>query len=99
MAKPEKKVENAIKQYIKETYPTSCLIKIHGSMYQSSGLPDIVACINGQFVGIEVKAPGKEKNLTDIQKSWLDKIKKAGGVAFMASSVTTVKEMLDKCLE
>lgn len=101
MTKPklEKVVVNNIRDYIKEDYPTSVVIKIHGGMFQAAGIPDLICCINGQFVGIEVKLPGKEKNLTKIQQHWIDLIKKAGGVAFMATSVEQVKEMLDKCLD
>ena len=43
--------------------------------YGSSGVPDIIACYQGRFIGIECKANGnkptdlQQKNLTDILNS------------------------------
>jgi Holliday junction resolvase len=54
------------------------------------GVPDIIVCANGNFVGIEVKAPGKEDNLTANQKLHQRRIKDNGGVAIVASSVDHV---------
>ena len=44
-----------------------------------SGVPDIVCCLRGRFVGIECKA-GKGK-VTALQQRNLDLIAKAGGIA------------------
>lgn len=49
--------------------------------YGRSGVPDIVACIGGVFVGIECKA-GKGK-LTEIQKFNLQQIEQCGGIALV----------------
>ena len=51
----------------------------HG--YGRSGVPDIVACHNSQFIGIECKA-GKGKT-TALQERELKLIEKAGGVTFV----------------
>ena len=43
--------------------------------YGASGVPDIIACYQGRFIGIECKANGnkptalQEKNLNDIKNS------------------------------
>jgi len=50
------------------------------------GLPDIIGCHKGRFIGIEVKEPGKEDELTEIQKQRIKEINMAGGIAFMATS-------------
>lgn len=47
------------------------------------GTPDILACINGLFVALELKKDGKSKT-TRIQDYELGKIRKAGGVALLA---------------
>ena len=47
----------------------------------ASGVPDIIACYNGHFVGIECKA-GKNKP-TDLQKKNLRAIYEAGGTALV----------------
>lgn len=49
--------------------------------YGASGVPDVVACYRGVFVGIECKA-GKNKP-TDLQKRNLDAISRCGGVALV----------------
>ena len=49
----EKAVENKIKKWLKDR--NYWFFKVHGSIFQPSGIPDILACINGKFVAIEVK--------------------------------------------
>lgn len=59
--------------------------KIHGSPY-SSGLPDIIGCWNGQFVGLEVKRPSTRNSVTPGQQAALAAILDAGGVAGVVTS-------------
>lgn len=56
-------------------------IKIHGSDegLQEVGIPDLLICIYGRFVGMEVKQLGK--GLRPTQKVLLREIFTAGGVA------------------
>lgn len=89
----EKKVENSIKKYLDKL--GAYYLKVHGSMYQPAGTPDILACINGQFVGIEVKRPGGG-TVSALQQSKLKKIENAGGVAVVARSVEDVSAMLKR---
>ena len=49
--------------------------------YGSSGVPDIVACYKGRFIGIECKA-GKNKP-TALQEKNLNSISSNGGVALV----------------
>jgi Holliday junction resolvase len=58
------------------------------------GIPDIIACVNGRFVGIEVKNKGKLKNQSEQQKIHEQLIKKSGGIFILADSLDTVKEEL-----
>ncbi len=51
--------------------------------YGSSGIPDIVACYNGRFFGIECKA-GKNKP-TKLQEHFLERIRSAGGIAWVVN--------------
>jgi Holliday junction resolvase len=59
-------------------------------MYQKAGVPDIIACLNGRFVGIEVKRPGGI--VSPLQQYNIDEIHRSGGVAFVAYSVEDVRE-------
>lgn len=57
-----------------------------------SGNPDIICCLNGRFMAIEVKQPGKHP--TELQKLKMDKIRAAGGVAFVACSIDDVENAI-----
>lgn len=61
------------------------------------GTPDILACIGGTFVGIEVKRPGKSPSVQ--QSLQIENIEKAGGVAFVASSVQEAQTKLEEYFE
>lgn len=75
----EKNFENKIKTYLKEQ--GAWFIKYWaGSQFTKKGIPDIIACVNGNFVAIEVKAThGK---VSELQKYNIRKINEAGGYAF-----------------
>lgn len=70
MTTPEKKVKDKVKKLLTE-YGAYYFMPATGG-YGKSGVPDLVACIKGRFVGIECKANGgkptalQEKNLMDI---------------------------------
>jgi len=61
-------------------------VKIHGNMY-TAGLPDIVGCYNGVFLGLEVKKPGRVNTLTKLQAKTLDDISDSGGVACVVTDI------------
>jgi Holliday junction resolvase len=63
------------------------------------GTPDVLACLNGRFIAIEVKAKGKMSTLTPIQKYQLDLIEKSGGIAIAADSLEKVKEILSQSVD
>ncbi|WP_033052690.1 VRR-NUC domain-containing protein [Clostridium botulinum] len=59
----EKKFENEIKKFLSDL-PHTWFFKYWAGPYSKSGIPDIIACVDGHFVGIEVKAPnGKPSEL------------------------------------
>jgi hypothetical protein len=53
---------------------------------------DILCCIRGKFVGIEVKVPGKKP--TTRQQQVIRTINSAGGVAFWTDSLEHCKALL-----
>lgn len=71
--------------------------KAKGDPRQTKGIPDLcgVRAPDGRFFGIEVKLPGKEKNLTVNQAVMLDRIGKAGGIAVVVTTVAQALEALD----
>lgn len=57
------------------------------------GCPDIIACVDGQFLGIEVKRPGEEPTFE--QRSCHVDIAYASGITIVAHSVHDVVEWID----
>ena len=87
----ERNIVTAIMRYLK-TVPHCFCWKTHGGMYGTAGMPDIIICLNGRFVALEVKTPmGK---LTKIQESTLNRIKDANGYAFKVTSLQEAKEII-----
>jgi Holliday junction resolvase len=67
----------------------------------TKGVPDILACYKGQFIGIEVKKPDTKNNTTALQKHNLLNISAAGGwsmVMYEDSQVDTLLEEIDNDL-
>tara|TARA_B100001093_G_scaffold271736_1_gene259703 strand:+ start:5260 stop:5568 length:309 start_codon:yes stop_codon:yes gene_type:complete len=82
MAKtPEKKVKDKCVSILKQ-FDCYYFYPVTGG-YGSSGIPDIIACLHGNFIGIECKA-GTNKP-TALQLSNLEKIKTAGGTALVVN--------------
>lgn len=60
--------------------------KNHGGPMTMAGLPDVIACVDGKFIGFETKTPeGGEP--TTIQKFIHAKIRASGGEVFVPRSV------------
>lgn len=59
-----------------------------------SGTPDVICCLNGRFIGFEVKT---DKGITSsLQEHHLELIKKSGGISAVVRSVDEVKQILKK---
>ena len=56
----ESDIVRTILKYLK-TVPNCFSWKEHGGMYGTAGIPDIIACIGGQFYAFEVKKPTPAK--------------------------------------
>jgi len=74
----------------------SCWVKIHGTNYGHAGVPDILGCYNGRFVGIELKRPDGKGKTSPKQKEWINKINRTGGVAAVISSLEELEDFLTK---
>ena len=62
--------------------------------FASSGVSDIIGCLNGRFVAIELKLPGEKWKPTRLQVSFIDRIIAAEGIAFIAHSWEEIEEAL-----
>lgn len=57
------------------------------------GTPDVIACLNGFFIAIEVKKPGGTPS--PLQLAQIIKIHEANGIAFVTDNLDKVKIMLE----
>lgn len=109
----EKLFENRLKKWLqsKGIYPDGFpmqkmivpvrgwYVKIWGGGFQKSGIPDIIACINGVFVAMEIK---KEKGVeADIQRINIQRINESGGIGVFLypSGFEAFKELVNEILE
>ena len=75
----EKNFENKVKKFLEEN---GCYyIKHFSNAFTKSGIPDILASVNGYFVGIEVKASNGKPSPLQIYN--LQKIDESGGYAVL----------------
>lgn len=79
MATPESKVKAKIHAILKKH--RAYAVNYIGGISANNGTPDILACLNGRFIGIEAKA-GKNKP-TELQTLNLKRIDEAGGLALV----------------
>ena len=86
----ERDIAAAILRYLK-TVPDCFAWKTHGNQY-SAGIPDIIACVGGRFVALEVKT--QQGKLTKLQEITLQRINAAKGKACKVQSVKEVEEIL-----
>jgi Holliday junction resolvase len=95
-AKGETRVVKKIKEGLQKLYPNCFFFKVHGSGYQKSGIPDLIGCINGLFIGIEVKdSKNKSYGATELQLHIIELIEGAGGIAGVATSLEEAKELIE----
>lgn len=76
----EKLFETQLKQYLKDN--SIWYVKYWGGgEFTKAGIPDLICCINGIFVAIEVKASNGRPS--ELQKYEIEEIKKSNGIAFV----------------
>jgi hypothetical protein len=91
MAQPEARLSRSIMAALRQR--GAFVFKVWGSEHMMAGLPDIIGCYRGQFIGVETKMPG---NTTSRRQDFvIDKIRKAGGRVVVAYSVREALEVLD----
>ncbi len=88
----ETALKKDVMKYIKKTYPNNFLYKTCDRF--TVGIPDLIMCINGKFIAIELKV-GYNKP-TPMQIRNIKKIKAAGGIAACCWTLDEVKEVLNE---
>lgn len=92
----EKQFENKIKSFLQNK---GCyFVKYLGCGYTRAGVPDLLVCCNGRFIGIEVKA--ENGKLSSLQQYNIMEIQKAGGIALIVkpSEFENFKNIINKLI-
>lgn len=84
MSQPEAKLSRRIMDALRlEGY---FCFKVHGSEFMMAGLPDIIVCADGLFIGLETKMPQSRGNVSPRQTLVHTQIENAGGTAQVVCS-------------
>ena len=75
----EKRFENQVKRYLDSI--GAWYLKTISNGYQRAGIPDLLICYKGRFLGVELKA--KKGKATPLQEYELKQIRQSGGLAFV----------------
>lgn len=96
-------IEQAKKAAEKEYGDRLVWLKHHGGPFATAGVSDLLICLDGVFIAIEMKAPENysgsvekaiEKGPTMKQKAFLDRVNEAGGTGAVCASVEGLLEVL-----
>lgn len=71
----EKNFEKVVRNYLSSVGGWS--VKFFANSYTTRGIPDLLCCVNGKFLAIEVKATNGRPS--KLQETTIEQIKKAGG--------------------
>lgn len=75
----EKNFERRIVKALKQK--GAWILKTHGGVMQRSGIPDLLCCVNGMLLCLELKA--SNGRVSELQKHNICEIRKSGGLAFV----------------
>ncbi len=92
----EADIVRAIMKYLKSV-PGCFAWKEHGGMYGTAGIPDVICCYQGRFIGFEVKTDTGQP--TELQKATIRKIRNCGGIALVVRSVDEVRAVIEGSLQ
>lgn len=87
---PEAKYSRKVQKFLQSM--GYYVVKYHGDKYSVKGTPDLLCCIEGYFVGLELKTKGKKA--TDIQKVKGKDIRNAKGYWFVVEDDVTPEQLL-----
>lgn len=97
---------HAIVTAIRREWPDAWVMKVHGSPYQMTGVPDLLVCVHGHLVGLEVKhrRPGESREhaasrVTLGQRKQIRDLHRAGAGAGCVVSPTEAVEMIQRSLD
>lgn len=87
----EKDIQKDIIKYLNSLNNVYYVRVTHSS---KNGVPDLILCINGNFIAIEIKRLNGK--VSQLQKLNIDKIKQANGKAYIVYTLQEVKDIVTR---
>lgn len=97
MRGPETRLRKRIVKALQEKYPSGLFLKIHGNRFQNIGVPDLLCCVEGCFIALEIKTDRGKTSLA--QTVMLNRIKKAKGVSAVIRSIDEALEVVKSVMK
>lgn len=97
MSQPESRLSRKIMTAIRAE--GHFCFKVHGSEFMMAGLPDIIVCAEGLFIGLETKMPDKRDNVSPRQALVHEQIRAARGAAIVVTSPTEALSAIDAAIK
>lgn len=91
-SKSEKSFQDRVIEYLKSENIYS--INVFASGYTGKGTPDLITCIDGKFVAMELKVGNN--GLSNAQIIRKKQIERAGGLHFVPRSFNEVVDIIEK---
>ena len=87
---PENKVKRKINEVLKQFKPNLWYYCPIGSQYQSP-VVDYIVCVEGRFIAVEAKAPGKKP--TERQAHTMTRMRAAGAIAIVVNDDISLRQL------
>ena len=94
----EGNLQNKIQQFLKPHKDVWVMNK-WGNAIEHGGIPDLLLCINGRFVAMELKNPNKSGKVSSRQRIELRKIRNSGGLSYQIDSFKEFQAVFDQLYE
>lgn len=102
-ARNETQLVAAITGSIAGRWPNAWSLKVHGGGFQRAGVPDLLVCVEGQLIALEVKhqKPGESeaamlRRVSALQRRELRKLEEAGAVSAVVWTVEQALEIIEE---
>lgn len=94
MSGPEARIQQRIHKAL--TARGVFCFKIHGSESMMAGLPDLICCVDGKFLGLEVKTPLTLDNVSPRQRYVKGLIEASSGQCHIVASIADAMAIIDR---
>jgi hypothetical protein len=94
---PETRLRKRIVKALQEKYPDGLFTKIHVSVFANAGIPDLLCCVEGLYIAIEIKVPGRKASPN--QAYFMSRIERAKGSAGIATTIQEALQIVAQALK